>query len=143
MPPTAEHGLAVTGGRATSTGVAGYTLGGGDGWLSRAFGLACDNLLSVTLVTADGRTVRASESENPDLFWALHGGGGNFGVATEFEFRLYPLPENIYAGLGGLAVRPVRVRSRDHVARPDGERPGRGRHCSRDHHRSAGGLRTP
>ena len=96
---TAEHGLAVTGGRATSTGVAGYTLGGGDGWLSRKFGLACDNLLSVTLVTADGRTVRASETENPDLFWALHGGGGNFGVATEFEFRLYPLSENIYAGL--------------------------------------------
>jgi len=95
----AAHGLAVTGGRATSTGVAGYTLGGGDGWLSRAFGLACDNLLSVTLVTADGRRVRASESENPELFWALHGGGGNFGIAIEFEFKLYPLPKNIYAGL--------------------------------------------
>lgn len=95
----AAHGLAVTGGRAITTGVAGYTLGGGDGWLSRKFGLACDNLLSVSLVTADGRQVRASEDENPELFWALHGGGGNFGIATEFEFRLHPLEPQIYAGL--------------------------------------------
>ncbi len=98
--PTAEvHGLAVTGGRATSTGVAGFTLGGGDGWLSRAFGLACDNLISVVLVTADGRRVRASDDENPELFWALHGGGGNFGVATEFEFGLHALPNPVLAGL--------------------------------------------
>lgn len=95
----AAHGLATTGGRAVTTGVAGYTLGGGDGWLSRKFGLACDNLLSVSLVTADGRHVRASEDENPELFWALHGGGGNFGVATEFEFRLHALDSQIYAGL--------------------------------------------
>jgi FAD/FMN-containing dehydrogenase len=96
---TQEHGLAVTGGRATSTGVAGFTLGGGDGWTSRAFGLACDNLISVKLVTADGRKVTASDTENQELFWALHGGGGNFGVATEFEFTLHPLGPTVLAGL--------------------------------------------
>lgn len=98
---TQEHGLAVTGGRATSTGVAGFTLGGGDGWLSRYLGLACDNLVAVDLVTADGRQVRASERENPELFWALHGGGGNFGVATSFEFRLHPVGPIVLAGLLG------------------------------------------
>jgi len=88
---TEPHGLATTGGRCSTTGVGGFTLGGGAGWLDRKFGLACDNLLAVELALADGSVVRASEWEHPDLFWALHGGGGNFGVATSFEFRLYPL----------------------------------------------------
>ena len=88
---TQEHGLATTGGRVSTTGVAGFTLGGGSGWLERRLGLACDNLLAVELVTADGERVRASETEHPDLFWALHGGGCNFGVATAFEFALQRL----------------------------------------------------
>jgi FAD/FMN-containing dehydrogenase len=89
---TAPYGLATTGGRVSTTGVGGYTLGGGDGWFARKMGLACDNLLAVELVTANGELVNASENENPDLFWALHGGGGNFGIATSFTFRLHEMP---------------------------------------------------
>ena len=96
---TQEHGLATTGGRVSTTGVAGLTLGGGSGWLERRFGLSCDSLISVDLVTADGRQVTASAEENPDLFWALHGGGGNFGVATSFVFGLHPVGPLVTAGL--------------------------------------------
>ena len=96
---TQDHGLATTGGRVSTTGVAGFTLGGGSGWLERKCGLACDNLLAVDLVTAAGEQIRASESDNPDLFWALHGGGGNFGVATAFELALHPVGPIVMAGL--------------------------------------------
>ena len=83
----------------STTGVAGLTLGGGSGWLERQYGLACDNLVSVDLVLADGEQVTASKDSHPDLFWALHGGGGNFGVATSFEFQLYDVGPIVHAGL--------------------------------------------
>lgn len=92
------HSLATTLGQISNTGIAGLTLGGGFGWLSRRFGLACDNLLSVELVTADGKVRHLSEHDEPDLFWAIRGGGGNFGVATSFEYRLHPLSPTVIAG---------------------------------------------
>ncbi|MFF4051448.1 FAD-binding oxidoreductase [Streptomyces chartreusis] len=87
------HALATTGGRASTTGVGGFVLGGGTGWLDRWCGLAVDNLVGVELVTADGERVHASADENPELFWGLHGGGGNFGVATALTLKLHELPE--------------------------------------------------
>jgi FAD/FMN-containing dehydrogenase len=96
---TQAFGLAVTGGRVPSTGVAGLTLGGGSGWIERKYGFTVDSLLSVELVTADGRFVKASGDENPELFWALRGAGGNFGVVTAFEFRLHEVGPMVYGGM--------------------------------------------
>jgi FAD/FMN-containing dehydrogenase len=96
---TQAFGLVTPTGINSTTGIAGLTLGGGFGWVSRKFGLTVDNLISADLVTADGQLVRASEKENPDLFWALRGGGGNFGIVTSFEFRLQPLGPEVMSGL--------------------------------------------
>src|SRR5688500_2889771 len=96
---TQAHGLATTGGRVSTTGVAGLALGGGSGWLERKHGLACDNLVGVELVTWDGTIVRVSEADTPELLWALRGGGGSFGVVTAVELALHPLGPAVWAGV--------------------------------------------
>jgi len=96
---TQAFGLAVPTGINSTTGIAGLTLGGGFGWLTRPFGMTIDNLLAADVVTAEGKVVRASATENPDLFWAIRGGGGNFGIVADFEFRLHPVGPEVFSGL--------------------------------------------
>jgi FAD/FMN-containing dehydrogenase len=105
---TQKHGLATTGGLVSTTGIAGLTLGGGLGYLMRSYGLACDNLVSVEMVTADGERLIASSSEHEDLFWAVRGGGGNFGVVTAFEFQLHAVGPLLLAGSLGYPLTQAR-----------------------------------
>src|SRR5215211_7016100 len=99
LPISQEFGLATTLGVVSVTGIAGLTLGGGLGWLNGLHGLACDNLISADVVTADGRLLRATEEENEDLFWGIRGGGDNFGVVTSFGYRLHPISTVLGGGL--------------------------------------------
>ena len=146
----AAHGLATPFGDTGSVGISGLTLGGGIGWLARKFGLAIDALVAVEIVTADGRQVTASAESHPDLFWAVRGGGGNFGVVTRFQFKLYPVGEILGGALFMPATRdvlrsyvPIAASAPDELTtisflmpHPAGAvRPGRaGRHAVAGHH---------
>jgi FAD/FMN-containing dehydrogenase len=101
---TQAYKLATTSGTVSHTGIGGLTLGGGQGWLMNKYGLTCDNLISAEIVTADGNIVKVSASENKDLFWAIRGGGGNFGVVTSFEYKLHPVGPDI---IGGMIIFPI------------------------------------
>jgi FAD/FMN-containing dehydrogenase len=104
---TQEHGLAIPGGRMPSTGIAGLTLGSGSGWLERKLGYTVDSMTGAEVVLASGEAVHASDSENADLFWALRGGGGNFGIVTRFEYRLHPVGPIVYGGMLGFPRDPA------------------------------------
>ncbi len=134
---TQAFGLAVPSGIVTHTGVAGLTLGGGIGWIMRKHGLTIDQLLSVDVVTADGEFVKASADEHADLFWGVRGGGGNFGIVTDFEFRLQPLGPEVMAGPVVLA-NDGRARRAPLLPRLDRRLPGR----ADDDRRAAEGARA-
>ena len=108
---TQAHGLAIPGGRVPTTGIAGLTLGSGSGWLERKLGYTVDSMIGAEVVLASGEAVHASETENPDLFWGLRGGGGNFGIVTRFEFRLHPVGPMIFGGLLGFPRDPAILRA--------------------------------
>ncbi|HEU4758975.1 MAG TPA: FAD-binding oxidoreductase [Dehalococcoidia bacterium] len=108
---TQEHGLAIPGGRMPTTGIAGLTLGSGSGWLERKLGYTVDSMIGAEVVLANGEAVHASENENADLFWALRGGGGNFGIVTRFEYRLHPIGPIVYGGMLGFPRHPSFLRA--------------------------------
>jgi len=138
---TQAFGLATTLGVVSTTGIAGLTLGGGLGWLNGRYGLACDNLISAEVATADGRLLRASAQENEDLFWSIRGGGGNFGVVTSFEYQLHPVDLVLAGGLSyPLAMAPRVLRFYDDFAKTAPGRAVHGRIPRVDPGRGAHGL---